>query len=811
MEENSQLRQFVAALTGDERSEVTFQSYYDPEGEETPVGVYPEFWTASVEDSANLIDEKQAQKCGVHIVINQTDGKGRSAENVTELRALFADFDNTKEPLWTLQPHIIQTRDETHGHAIWLIDPADLTASEWTILQRQLAMFYSTDDQLIDPCRTLRAPGTWHFKDPSSPAMYSIKVDKSKTLPKYSIKQIREAHPLDLDKLAELHAWAEAREGIQTGAGYDDDPYEIDKLTQFAKFAAHPAVSGSGGGELYRVACFGHDHGVSIDKCKEILWKHYNPRCMPPWKDEEKYNFEGICENGYKYSSSAPGCKSISAQLLELPPLEEPACGWGNMKSQFTPSIAVTPVEVKEVSTSEDNDNRGLRISEANATSMSAQITMKSGHYDFALVYDGLKYDGLHLLKSEKQFYHFNGASWEKVDDDVIKADIQRAFVQFKPNNKLTSGIYAVLVDMVNRASLRNGMWLDDPFRNTDNLAVFQNGIVDMNSEELEVTPHTHKFFSLNHLGYEFDKSAICSEWHKFLESIWGDDQKLKDQLQEFMGYCLVNDVSLQKFAIFMGKSRAGKGVITKIMAKIVGEENVGSPSLSNLVKDSALCEMSTKSLTLIPDAHSVHTSIRDAVLSTLKAVTGGDSVSFHELYKGSRNSVFKTKIVMSTNNVPDFNDPSGALVNRALIFPFPRSFAGSEDVHLKARLNDEIAGIVQWAVEGLQRLKRNNGVFTESESGKAEKSEMRKDMFPLSAFVESMLSVEAGVFTPLEELYKAYRLWATMEGVKSPYLKSTFNKLLRNSALDISHKKDGYKGVRVKQEITNNNVESIK
>jgi putative DNA primase/helicase len=200
--------------------------------------------------------------------------------------------------------------------------------------------------------------------------------------------------------------------------------------------------------------------------------------------------------------------------------------------------------------------------------------------------------------------------------------------------------------------------------------------------------------------------------------------------------------------------------------------------------------------------------------LSNLKAITGGDRLSFHELYKGSRNTIFKTKIVISTNNVPDFNDSSGALVNRALVFPFYKSFAGMENNQLREVLLKEVSGITQWAIKGLQRLRTNHGVFTESKSGKREKEEMRKDMFPLAQYVERALTIDKKAFTFLEDLYSAYRLWAASEGFKSPMIKTHFNKHLRNSALPIIYENTntpGYHGITIKSMLTSNNVVAMR
>jgi phage/plasmid-associated DNA primase len=49
--------------------------------------------------------------------------------------------------------------------------------------------------------------------------------------------------------------------------------------------------------------------------------------------------------------------------------------------------------------------------------------------------------------------------------------------------------------------------------------------------------------------------------------------------------------------------------------------------------------------------------------------------------------------------------------------------------------------------------------------------------------------------FTLLDDLYNAYRLWSSSQGVKTPMMKNHFDKSLRNSALPIHHSITGSKG----------------
>jgi P4 family phage/plasmid primase-like protien len=815
MHDVKQAREFVEAITGSADSIVTFQAFYDPKGVTPPAGV-AKVWHSTVDASVEFIDYKQSQLAGIYICINGTDLKGREIYNINHLRVLFADFDGIEQPVWNLQPHLTQQRDQTHGHAFWLIDAGDLTHDEWSILQKQIALYYGTDEQVHDPSRVVRLPGSLHLKNPASPQTYSITSNVSKSVPRYTIEQIRSAHVLSAEKDAILNQWAEKRAGIDNGVGYEDDPIETRKFINFISNAALPAVLGTGSHELFRVACFGHDHGISLENAKKLLWEHYNPRCLPAWNDDERHHFDGVVYRGYHYATSAAGCKTARAEFMALPPLPEPNCGWQNEAAQFNVVQTLQPESLAVTTTPAAPDKIGdifrweHRLTKDQGLIVAAQLTVKSSHYDFARVFDGINYDGVRLIRCAKQFYVFNGKSWGVVDDDVIRSAIQRAFAVFKPADKFTSGVFNCLKDHVNVPAVENGTWLSERKTSTSNYTVFANGIVDLNSDVLTLMPHTPEFFTLNELEHDFNTGAKCPNWLSFLTSVWDDNDDMKMQLQEFFGYCLTSDVSLQKFAALVGKSRAGKGVMTDVMTAMVGSKNIAAPALPNLASSTALHEMSTKSLTLIPDAHNVNGNAKDLVLSNLKAITGGDNVSFHEIYKGSRNTKFKTKLVLSTNNVPNFNDPSGALVNRMLVFIFYKSFADNPDTSLRTKLLAEIAGITQWAIEGLRRLRRNGGKFTEGRIGLIQKERIRKDMFPLSEFVESSCSMQQDEFTMLDDLYNAYRLWAATEGLKNPLIKNEFDKSLRNSALNIQPDdtgRRGFYGITVKVHLSSGNV----
>ena len=110
------------------------------------------------------------------------------------------------------------------------------------------------------------------------------------------------------------------------------------------------------------------------------------------------------------------------------------------------------------------------------------------------------------------------------------------------------------------------------------------------------------------------------------------------------------------------------------------------------------------------------------------------------------------------------------------------------------------------WAIEGLRRL-RAKGRFTESSDSIELKEELKKDMFPLSGYIEDCVNMDSNGYVVIEDAYRAYRIWASSEGIKSPMNKVTFNQLMRNSALDITCDKTGYKGMTLKPMMVADNV----
>jgi putative DNA primase/helicase len=135
---------------------------------------------------------------------------------------------------------------------------------------------------------------------------------------------------------------------------------------------------------------------------------------------------------------------------------------------------------------------------------------------------------------------------------------------------------------------------------------------------------------------------------------------------------------------------------------------------------------------------------------------------------------------------MPTFDDPSGALANRFLIFPFTESFQGREDYGLEARLMKEIQGIMVWAINGLKRLQSNNMRFSDVQEVNDLIADTRRDMFPLADFVEECCIVGNGLTVSNADLYKAYKYWTKEHDNKYVMSDVKFGKTLKSSYLNV-------------------------
>ena len=213
-------------------------------------------------------------------------------------------------------------------------------------------------------------------------------------------------------------------------------------------------------------------------------------------------------------------------------------------------------------------------------------------------------------------------------------------------------------------------------------------------------------------MPFAYDPNAPePTAWLDFLASVWDDDKDSIALLQEYFGYVLSGRLDMQKLLMLVGPTRSGKGTIARVLTALMGgRHNVPGPTLASMNTNFGLSPLIGKPLAIIADARLGNSAL--TVVERLLSITGEDTLTVDRKYREPWTGKLPTRFVILTNELPKFKDASGVIANQFLILRMTESFLGREDHGLAGELRAELAEILDWSLQGLDRLNRN-GRFT--------------------------------------------------------------------------------------------------
>src|SRR5262249_17831223 len=229
-----------------------------------------------------------------------------------------------------------------------------------------------------------------------------------------------------------------------------------------------------------------------------------------------------------------------------------------------------------------------------------------------------------------------------------------------------------------------------------------------LNLETRELLPHDPDFFSMNCLPLDFDAAAPePKRWLKFLVELWTEDEKAELCLQEIFGYLLTADTRQHKLFLLVGPKRAGKGTIIFVLRELLGRENVVFPTLKNMTGEFGRWPLIDKKLAVIADARLGPKADAHAVAEQLLSISGGDPQTINRKNQAFWTGMLDVLFIITTNELPAIADASGTLASRFVLLKLTESFYGREDLDLKEKLRGELPGVLNWALNGLKRLRK--------------------------------------------------------------------------------------------------------
>ena len=503
-------------------------------------------------------------------------------------------------------------------------------------------------------------------------------------------------------------------------------------------------------------------------------WKNERPT---DWlKKIKQVEFKDIREDILKNANSVRGEKDNQLKALQL--LGETLNNSNNkknvelmLKNLFNdqPDAIAKEIETikKLVSLKKTimNDYRQVHIRDI---TMEAMRTFKTSGYMFA------KYRGSMYLWTGAYYYKFK--VYSKEDSEITDFLLQRLFRAIKLDyKKQTVETAQKVAQNIKGYSQSLEEWIDKKKR----ILTMQNGalVINSNGKYLFKNEANKKDCAFNILDIHYKAEATAPKWQKFLDRVLPDKLD-QNALMEFIGYCLMPSHEFEKFLLLYGESGAnGKSVVLDVIKSFFGKENISGVQLQNFTGHE-LDGLTGKILNIGSELDS-KTDLKEQISALKNLVSTNDTITINPKFeKGyEMDAEEKPKMAFASNGIPKLG-VDGGFFRRALVLNFNQEILDNEKIrNLVSRFEDEKAGILNMALQGLTRLIKQNS-FSMSETRANFMEQYRDDADPIRVYVKESLKTQKGVMVAKNYIYEHYKTWCEDRGHRVSASRTFFAKL---------------------------------
>jgi phage/plasmid-associated DNA primase len=365
----------------------------------------------------------------------------------------------------------------------------------------------------------------------------------------------------------------------------------------------------------------------------------------------------------------------------------------------------------------------------------------------------------------------WTGEIWEKAKDAdftaLLKRTIDAQNVQYKGYAYLAD-VFKLLAD-----DLRVKHW--EAWERARYIA-FKNLVLD--GETGETIKHSPGMGFTSRLPYEYKalkarrndpidalRENCPSIYRWMMQAMRHDPAKVLKLLAIINGVLKFRFFALQMFVHLVGKPGTGKGTFARLLEKIVGRDNWRGCKLKNLDDGSTMASIIDKQLVVCPDER-VATGV-DAILS----LTGGDSISYREVYKPAADAFFYGLLLIGSNNPIFIGDTTG-LDRRLCLVEFDNPIpAELRNSHIEEAMEAEIPQLItlclQIPADTVKAAILGKGVY-EIADFKRREWEMKVQTNSVAAYFDECLIVDRTAATQTGKLYEDYKEQCSLWGLKA-------------------------------------------
>lgn len=296
-------------------------------------------------------------------------------------------------------------------------------------------------------------------------------------------------------------------------------------------------------------------------------------------------------------------------------------------------------------------------------------------------------------------------------------------------------------------------------------LVPVQNGI--LNTKEKNILPFNPELRFFNKLPITYDPKADCPKIKKFLKEVLPDEETIKVVI-EMIGYCLVRHHKYHNYLLCVGTGSNGKDTLLGLIKHFLGIQNVAEISIDRL-QESEFAESG-----LFKKLANISSDLSDKPIENsgrLKMLTGESLINANRKFLTPVAFQNYAVFMFACNQIPMTYDTTSAFFARPIIIDFPFKFlreaelkisdepgakAINPDLESQLRIDAELSGLLNLALEGLDRLEKNQG-FSTNKTTEDTKNQWVRASNSFEAFFTDILEFDYESMMDKSDIRKLY------------------------------------------------------
>jgi putative DNA primase/helicase len=335
----------------------------------------------------------------------------------------------------------------------------------------------------------------------------------------------------------------------------------------------------------------------------------------------------------------------------------------------------------------------------------------------------------------------------KKIEEEVLDIAIDAKGQGFKPTYWKIKSIMELAKMQVDTPQER--------WNANSEILVCKNGTLEIEGRILR--SHQKDDYITTGVPYNYDKKADQTFWIDFLNSTIPD---ASDFLREFAGYALTTDTQYEMAIWLYGPRGCGKSTFIEGIKSMLGTR-AGQLGLAQ-IENSRFGLAGLQDKTLLFSTEQPSDYIRSGHI--LNSLISGEELVIERKFKDQELLTPYAKILWAMNDLPRIKEASSGLFRRVKVVEWPH-LKVTPDPTVKTKIKFMGAAILNWALDGLDELKRQRG-FDVPKCVQDATRNFQEVNDVVKIFIDEVC--ELGNFqVKSSTLYEHYRAWCDENGHK--------------------------------------------